>query len=453
MSTNTYTALLTQTLSTAAASITFNSIPQGYTDLVIIANMQGSGAAFNNMLYPVIQFNGDTGANYSYTSLFARNTGSSDTVVSERSSNASGIKTLANTSVIFSPNIIHIQNYSNTTTFKTVLNRGAGANGTTAVDGTLANVGLWRNTAAISSITITVSGGSFNIVAGSTFTLYGIAAEGAAYATGGMVTSDSTYYYHTFLASGAFVPKKALTCDYLVVAGGGGGASGGGGAGGLLGFTAQALTSGTSYTATVGAGGASGTGNTSGAAATQGLSSQFSSLTASVGGGIGSRTGNTGDTVGGSGGSGGGGGSSASSIILGGSPTLGQGYAGGKNSPNSTNPAPYTSGGGGGAGAVGGDGNGATLSGNGGIGSIAYSSWSTATGTGSSGYYAGGGGGGQFATGGTVGTGGLGGGGNGTGAGAGIAALTNTGSGGGGGGSSFNGGNGGSGIVIVRYPK
>jgi len=171
----TYDPIATQTLGAAVASVTFSSISGAYTDLVLIANMQSSGSAYNNMNYPLIQFNGDTANNYSYTSLFARNTGSSDTAVSERSSNVNGIKTLANTSVIFSPNIIHIQNYSNTTTYKTVINRGAGANGTTAVDGTLANAGLWRNTAAINQVTI-IAGGGFNHNIGSIFTLYGIKA-------------------------------------------------------------------------------------------------------------------------------------------------------------------------------------------------------------------------------------------------------------------------------------
>ena len=49
-----------------------------------------------------------------------------------------------------------------------------------------------------------------------------------------------------------------LTVDILVVAGGGGGGGahgGGGGAGGLLGFTSQSLSNGTSNVITIGAGG------------------------------------------------------------------------------------------------------------------------------------------------------------------------------------------------------
>ena len=42
-------------------------------------------------------------------------------------------------------------------------------------------------------------------------------------ATGGTVTSDSTYWYHTFTSNGTFVPNQSLSVEYLIVAGGGGG--------------------------------------------------------------------------------------------------------------------------------------------------------------------------------------------------------------------------------------
>ena len=66
-------------------------------------------------------------------------------------------------------NTIDIMNYSNATTFKTCLVRAGAAN-----NSTLATVGLWRNTAAITSVSITCDGANF--VIGSTFSLYGIKA-------------------------------------------------------------------------------------------------------------------------------------------------------------------------------------------------------------------------------------------------------------------------------------
>ena len=67
--------------------------------------------------------------------------------------------------------ISHINNYNNTSTFKTVLTRST-AYGTSSscVD---AFIGTWRNTAAITSITVASS--SANFTTASTFSLYGIA--------------------------------------------------------------------------------------------------------------------------------------------------------------------------------------------------------------------------------------------------------------------------------------
>jgi len=61
-------------------------------------------------------------------------------------------------------------NYANTTTYKTSLTRG-----NIATVATLATVGMWRSTSAITSIKIERDGSNL-LAAGSTFTLYGIAA-------------------------------------------------------------------------------------------------------------------------------------------------------------------------------------------------------------------------------------------------------------------------------------
>lgn len=165
----TYEPIATNTLGSAAASVTFSSIPSTYTDLVFIVNTTNS-ASTNQ---PYIQFNSDTSGsstNYSTTSL--RGDGSS--AASGRHSNffawypvpGPGVGTNGN----FEPWIINIMNYSNTTTNKTAISRF-----NNAISYVTANVHLWRNTAAISTITITMeSSATFNT--GSTFTLYGIKA-------------------------------------------------------------------------------------------------------------------------------------------------------------------------------------------------------------------------------------------------------------------------------------
>jgi len=409
----TYVPLYTTTLASTTSTITFSSIPAGYTDLVLVCNARAATNASMN-----IQFNGDTGSNYSYTVL----DGDGTTASSNRQSNVSGIQ-LASWSIgmgsTTSPSqvIANIQNYSNTTTFKTVLTRSQVVNASAAV-GVDAFVGLWRNTAAITSLTIN----SNTLAVGSTFSLYGVAAASVgAKATGGdFIGNDGTYYYHTFLSSGTFTPLQSLSTDVLVIAGGGGGGGamngcigGGGGAGGYQYFTGQSVTA-TGYTVTVGAGGTGG--GVAPDSGTNGSNSVFGALAASIGGGGGGGgSGNGAGLSGNNGGSGGGAGFSATTTTVGGTGTAGQGNNGGNEG---------SGGGGSGGGGAGGAGTNPT----GGVG-LANSI------TGTSITYA------------------IGGQGNGA-AGIGVTPsnpLANRGIGGDAGWNA-SGGNGGSGLVIVRYP-
>ena len=430
MPTNTYVAIETQTLTSAVSSVTLGSggtIPQTYTDLVLVIT-----GTTNSPSNPVLQFNGDTTTNYSHTYI----SGNGSAASSGRRTNQNYIFTGENAymnSTTRSMGIVQIMNYSNATTFKTVLSRYN--NSATATD---ALVGLWRKTPeAITSIVVTTgSANTFSV--GCTFTLYGIANSniGAPKAFGGTITQDANYTYHTFGASGTFTPQQSLTADVLVVAGGGGGgwnAGAGGGAGGLLYYASQSLTA-TNYTCTVGAGGTALTGTGQG---NNGSNSQFAALTASVGGGGGGYS----ATAGSAGGSAGGSGQNSATVTA--ASPAGQGNAGGGNN-----------GGGGGASAAGqtGYGAGGTQTGLGGSGSSAYSSWGITTGTGHnvSGtvYYAGGGAGyARISGGGALPTTGSNGGGGATY----MAGAVNTGGGGGADGISGNGGGGGSGIVIIRY--
>jgi hypothetical protein len=160
---STYTPIATTTLGSNQANYTFSSIPSTYTDLVVVCR---AGAVSNSDL--TFRVNGDTGTNYSSTFLW----GDGSTAGSARTTNVAfgyftyygSIETLGS-----SVHIAQFMNYSNTTTYKTVLARSA--NASRGVD---AVVSLWRNTAAINSITLI--GSNANILSGSTFTLYGIAA-------------------------------------------------------------------------------------------------------------------------------------------------------------------------------------------------------------------------------------------------------------------------------------
>lgn len=419
MPTNTYVALQRTTVSgSSTSSVTLGSIPQTYTDLVLVIN--GSATAQVDLRYTL---NSDTGSNYSRTYMLG--TGSSTLSGRDTSLTYLPISFLDTTQTTC---IVNFQNYSNTTTFKTVLERAGNAGSATN-----AIVGLWRSTAAISSMTLTTSSGT--ITAGTTFSLYGIKAEAVptAKATGGTITYDASgNIYHTFTSSGTFTPSSNFNVDYLVVAGGGGGGcreAGGGGAGGFRTATGFSVSSGVGLTVTVGAGG-SGSSDSS-IKGSNGSDSVFSSITSTGGGGGGSGFNST-SGPGNNGGSGGGGGYTGA-VRAGGTGTAGQGNNGGSSSTQGN------AGGGGGASAVGAVGTSGSTGGAGGAGTVSSMSGVPVT-------YAGGGGGAGQSTGGAGGAGGGGTGGTPT------SGTTNT---GGGGGGSLSGGTsgaaGGSGIVIIRY--
>jgi hypothetical protein len=160
---STYTPIATQTLGSAVGTVTFTSIPSTYTDLVLIAN----GTAVSNTGWG-LQFNSDTTSTYSATYL----EGNGTSAIAERYS-ATYMRTCWNSlwnTTSPSNATIQIQNYSNTTKYKTALWRSDSITG----GYTEAGVGVWRSTSAINRIDIIIS--SVNFATGSTFTLYGIAA-------------------------------------------------------------------------------------------------------------------------------------------------------------------------------------------------------------------------------------------------------------------------------------
>ena len=163
---NTYTQIASTTLGTAGTSVTFSSIASTYTDLVLVVQASLTLDAGDLAL----QFNGDTATNYSMTYL----TGNGSAASSGRETSKAFITCDWNSGVTTSQgntmHIMNIMNYANATTYKTVLSRGAGA-GT----GTDAVVGLWRSTAAITSILIKTAN-TKTFAVGSLFNLYGITA-------------------------------------------------------------------------------------------------------------------------------------------------------------------------------------------------------------------------------------------------------------------------------------
>jgi len=162
----TYTPIATTTLTSAAASVTFSSISGAYTDLALVITPTIPTGAYD-LLMRVGNSTVDSGTNYSVTRL----SGTGSAANSTRSTSASGMfctyygyPTSTNPSIT----TINLMNYASTTTYKTMLIRSNNASA-----GTEAIVGLWRSTAAINIITISLDA-STNFSSGSTFTLYGI---------------------------------------------------------------------------------------------------------------------------------------------------------------------------------------------------------------------------------------------------------------------------------------
>jgi len=160
----TYEPITSTTLTSAQADITFSAISGSYTDLRLV--FEGLAVSAGVDIY--CQVNGDTASNYSHTRL----TGNGTSATSSRGSSLAfmrfsdgGSPQTGNTSLTK----VDFMNYSNTTTFKTAINRADNAN-----RGLDAVVNLWRSTAAITSIKLYLSSG--NIASGAIATLYGIKA-------------------------------------------------------------------------------------------------------------------------------------------------------------------------------------------------------------------------------------------------------------------------------------
>jgi hypothetical protein len=445
MANETYTLIQKTTLTTSAASITFSSIPQTFTDLVVKVSARTTYASpYGEGIY--LSFNG-LSTNMTRRRLYGLGSGSggSDSAANSYASYTSAASQTANT---FGNSELYIPNYTSSNYKSSSLDGVAENNAAEAA--MLLNANLWSSTAAINSITLTPETGS-SFVQYSSVSLYGVAKQGVIptgipKASGGdIITNDGTYWIHQFLNSGTFTPSQTLSTEYLVIAGGGGGGWGAGGAGGYRTASGFSVTSGTAYTVTIGSGGTAGGTATpsgsygSGPAATSGGNSVFSTVT-SAGGGYGGTHNGSGHIAAASGGSGGGGSYGATGAGAGNTPSTSpaQGFAGGTGFPSGS---AYGGGGGGGSAAVGSAGDGST-GGAGGTGTASSITGTSVT------RASGGGGGAQSP--GSPGTAPAGGGGSGT-NGTGTATSGTFGTGGGGGGSDGKGGAGGSGIVIIRY--
>ena len=154
------------------AAINFTNIPQTYQDLMLVINSRDTTAATVTTLFNYLNNDGTT--NYSYTYLDGNGTSASSSRVANTAPFGGAVQIGASaTSGIFSSNIMHILNYANTTTYKTVLWRSAAdANGS---GNTRLTVGLYRSTLGITQVYVNPASA---FATGSTVTLYGIRTVG-----------------------------------------------------------------------------------------------------------------------------------------------------------------------------------------------------------------------------------------------------------------------------------
>lgn len=167
----TYSPITTTTLNSTTSSVTFSSLPATFNDLVIIG--QGKANAPTSTLIDVgVRFNGDTSSNYSTVKVFSLSYSSSTQTTAINSVRAETyMDASATNNALGSGFKIDLFDYNTTYSYKNYLNRAACM--TQADRGVFVTASTWKDTAAITSITIYADGGS-GFYAGTYFALYGI---------------------------------------------------------------------------------------------------------------------------------------------------------------------------------------------------------------------------------------------------------------------------------------
>jgi hypothetical protein len=153
----TYEPIYQGVVSSLAAYFEFTSIPNTYTDLVLVADCKyNSGGGDLNW-----RFNGDNSSNYSWTRF--------EQVASNRVNNSTYINTTdASQQGLF---IAHFMQYKNTGVNKVVITQGGNVQQNVGL-----SVGTWRSNNAITSIQIYAETSGAQWAVGSRFSLYGIKA-------------------------------------------------------------------------------------------------------------------------------------------------------------------------------------------------------------------------------------------------------------------------------------
>ena len=157
MATPTYDLLDSTTLGTSATSVTLSGISGSYGDLILVVD--GTTSLVTNQ---DLQFNSDTGSNYSYVIASGDGSSASSSTATTTYIRAGRMTTTQ------SNQIIQIMDYSATDKHTTTLSR---AN----ADEVRMIAGRWADTSAVTSLTISAAPSPRTYDAGTTFYLYGVA--------------------------------------------------------------------------------------------------------------------------------------------------------------------------------------------------------------------------------------------------------------------------------------
>jgi hypothetical protein len=165
----TYEPIATQTLTTNTGIVTFSSIPQTYTDLVLRVSAQAS----SSWDVIAIRMNGTT-SGYSFTYIQGDGAsalaGRGSAEIAMRGGHIPGSSTST-----YSTDEYNFMNYTGSTNYKTIISKVGSYNTGAQGFNIQGRAQLLQMTAAITSITIQTFNGA-NLTPGSTFTLYGIKA-------------------------------------------------------------------------------------------------------------------------------------------------------------------------------------------------------------------------------------------------------------------------------------
>lgn len=155
----------TELSSSAAASIIFSSIPQTYTDLLLVVSHRNTG----NEGQARIALNDDTGSNYPKIWLTINN--GSASFYSDSSNFPFWTPTSGTTANTFGLSEIYFPNYRSSSNKQMSVKSVIENNASTGIYYVLGSMG-WNNTAAITKITLSMA--AFDYAQYSSATLYGI---------------------------------------------------------------------------------------------------------------------------------------------------------------------------------------------------------------------------------------------------------------------------------------